>query len=181
MESLSLPPLQTAEGGLLGYASQRLPAVLIGAGLRQSISPCPSLREKQWEIKNTQLAGRGGLLMGPYLRPEVSVNTHNPLSPTASYEAASHANVVTSCPPPPKDMGSHSRREPEAKRGGGKAGSTNHPSTEPTRCTSGRRRLMWGGLKFNYDFQLWESILDLGAALTRLIVAQSHVLTFTHM
>lgn len=61
MESLSLPPLQTAEeGGVLGYASQRLPAVLIGAGLRQSISPCPSLWEKQWEIKNTQLAGRGG-------------------------------------------------------------------------------------------------------------------------
>lgn len=44
--------------GLLGYASQRLPAVLIRGGLRQSISKCPSLREKQWQIKSTQLAGR---------------------------------------------------------------------------------------------------------------------------
>lgn len=63
MESLSLPPppadSRGGGGGLLRYASQRLPAVLIGAGLRQSISPCPSLWEKQWEIKNTQLGGGG--------------------------------------------------------------------------------------------------------------------------
>lgn len=45
---------------LLGYASQRLPAVLIGAGFRQSISPWPPLWEKQREIKGTQQAGRGG-------------------------------------------------------------------------------------------------------------------------
>lgn len=69
--SVSLPPLAScrcAERGgwreallllLLGYASQRLPAVLIGSGLRQSISKCPSLWEKQWEIRNPQLAGRG--------------------------------------------------------------------------------------------------------------------------
>lgn len=31
--------------------------------------------------------------MGPYLRPEVTAYTHNPLSLTASYQAASHANA----------------------------------------------------------------------------------------
>lgn len=73
MESLFLCPLWPAADTLerrelLGYASQRLPAVLIGTRLRQSISKCPSLWEKQWEIKNTQLSRlepADGPLSGP--------------------------------------------------------------------------------------------------------------------
>ena len=34
--------------------------------------------------------------MGPYLRPEVTGYTHNPLSLTASCQAASHANAAVS-------------------------------------------------------------------------------------
>lgn len=45
--SVSLPPLTLTAKEWLGYASQRLPVVLIGSGLRQSISKCPSLWEKQ--------------------------------------------------------------------------------------------------------------------------------------
>lgn len=65
---------QRGGGGLLGYASQRLPAVLIGAVLRQSISPCPSLGKTMGDYKHSWLGGR--LLMGPYLRPEVTPCTH---------------------------------------------------------------------------------------------------------
>lgn len=65
--------------GLFGYASQRLPAVLICSGLRQSISKCPSLWEKQQLIKSTQQPG-SRLLMAGYLSPKVSVYRYNPLS-----------------------------------------------------------------------------------------------------
>lgn len=34
--------------------------------------------------------------MGPYLRPEVTVYAHNPLSLTASFHAAPHANAGVS-------------------------------------------------------------------------------------
>lgn len=61
--------------------------------------------------------------MGPYLRPEVSVNTHNPLSLTASYEAASHANAVTSCPPPlQKTWAPVHQGNPRPNGGGGQSG-----------------------------------------------------------